>query len=156
MGETVAINRKARHEYSIEDTLEAGIVLTGTEIKSLREGKANLQDAYARIERGEAWLVGANIAPWAGGNRNNHEPRRDRKLLLHRVQIDQLLGKTKAKGLTLIPLRLYITDRGRAKLELALARGKQLHDRRRDIADRDARRDMERQLADVTRGRNEA
>jgi SsrA-binding protein len=154
MGETVAINRKARHEYSIEDTLEAGIVLTGTEIKSLREGKANLQDAYARIERGEAWLVGANIAPWAGGNRNNHEPRRDRKLLLHRVQIDQLLGKTKAKGLTLIPLRLYITDRGRAKLELALARGKQLHDRRRDIADRDARRDMERQLADVTRGRN--
>jgi len=156
MGETVAINRKARHEFSIEDTLEAGIVLTGTEIKSLREGKANLQDAYARIERGEAWLVGANIAPWAGGNRNNHEPRRDRKLLLHRVQIDQLLGKTKAKGLTLIPLRLYITDRGRAKLELALARGKQLHDRRRDIADRDARRDMERQLADVTRRRNEA
>ena len=156
MGETVAVNRKARHEFSIEDTLEAGIVLTGTEIKSLREGKANLQDAYARIERGEAWLVGANIAPWAGGNRNNHEPRRDRKLLLHRVQIDQLLGKTKAKGLTLIPLRLYITDRGRAKLELALARGKQLHDRRRDIADRDARRDMERQLADVTRGRNQA
>jgi SsrA-binding protein len=156
MGETVAVNRKARHEFSIEDTLEAGIVLTGTEIKSLREGKANLQDAYARIERGEAWLVGANIAPWAGGNRNNHEPRRDRKLLLHRVQIDQLLGKTKAKGLTLIPLRLYITDRGRAKLELALARGKQLHDRRRDIADRDARRDMERQLADVTRGRSEA
>jgi SsrA-binding protein len=154
MGETVAINRKARHEYSIEDTLEAGIVLTGTEIKSLRDGKANLQDAYARIERGEAWLVGAHIAPWAGGNRNNHDPRRDRKLLLHRVQIDQLLGKTKAKGLTLIPLRLYITDRGRAKLELALARGKQLHDRRRDIADRDARRDMERQLADVTRGRN--
>jgi SsrA-binding protein len=156
MGETVAVNRKARHEFSIEDTLEAGIVLTGTEIKSLREGKANLQDAYARIERGEAWLVGANIAPWAGGNRNNHEPRRDRKLLLHRVQIDQLLGKTKAKGLTLIPLRLYITDRGRAKLELALARGKQLHDRRRDIADRDARRDMERQLADVVRGRNQA
>jgi SsrA-binding protein len=156
MGETVAVNRKARHEFSIEDTLEAGIVLTGTEIKSLRDGKANLQDAYARIERGEAWLVGANIAPWAGGNRNNHEPRRDRKLLLHRVQIDQLLGKTKAKGLTLIPLRLYITDRGRAKLELALARGKQLHDKRRDIADRDARRDMQRQLADVTRGRNQA
>jgi SsrA-binding protein len=156
MGETVAVNRKARHEFSIEDTLEAGIVLTGTEIKSLRDGKANLQDAYARIERGEAWLVGANIAPWAGGNRNNHEPRRDRKLLLHRVQIDQLLGKTKAKGLTLIPLRLYITDRGRAKLELALARGKQLHDKRRDIADRDARRDMQRQLADATRGRNQA
>jgi SsrA-binding protein len=154
MGETVAVNRKARHEYNIEDTLEAGIVLTGTEIKSLREGKANLQDAYARIEHGEAWLVGATIAPWSGGNRNNHVPRRDRKLLLHRVQIDQLLGKTRAKGLTLIPLRLYISDRGRAKLELALARGKQLHDRRRDIAERDARRDMERQLADVTRGRS--
>jgi SsrA-binding protein len=153
MGETVAINRKARHDYSIEDTLEAGLVLTGTEIKSVRDGKANLQDAYARIERGEAWLVGVHIPPWAGGNRYNHEPRRDRKLLLHRVQIDQLLGKTKAKGLTLVPLRLYISDRGRAKIELGLARGKQLHDRRRDIADRDARRDMERQLADVTRGR---
>jgi SsrA-binding protein len=153
MGETVAVNRKARHEYSIEDTLEAGIVLTGTEIKSIRGGKANLQDAYARIEHGEVWLVGATIAPWLGGNRNNHEPRRDRKLLLRRVQIDQLLGKTRAKGLTLVPLRLYITDRGRAKLELALAKGKQLHDKRRDIANRDARRDMERQLADVTRGR---
>ena len=153
MGETVAVNRKARHDYSIEDTLEAGIVLTGTEIKSVREGKANLQDAYARIEHGEAWLVGATIAPWSGGNRNNHEPRRDRKLLLHRVQIDQLLGRTRTKGLTLIPLRMYISDRGRAKLELGLARGKQLHDRRRDIAERDARREMERQLADVTRGR---
>src|SRR6478735_12220079 len=153
MGETVAINRKARHDYSIEDTLEAGLVLTGTEIKSVRDGKANLQDAFARIEHGEAWLVGAHIPPWAGGNRNNHEPRRDRKLLLHRVQIDQLLGKTRAKGLTLVPLRLYISDRGRAKIELGLAKGKQHHDRRRDIADRDARRDMERQLADVTRGR---
>jgi SsrA-binding protein len=153
MGETVAVNRKARHDYSIEDTLEAGLVLTGTEIKSIRDGKANLQDAYARIEHGEAWLVGAHIQPWAGGNRYNHEPRRDRKLLLHRVQIDQLLGKTRAKGLTLVPLRLYISDRGRAKIELGLAKGKQLHDRRRDIADRDARRDMERQVADVTRGR---
>ncbi len=150
---TVALNRKARHEYAVEDTLEAGIALTGTEIKSIREGKANLSDAYARIERGEAWLVGATIAPWAGGNRNNHEPRRDRKLLLHRVQIDQLLGKTRAKGLTLVPLRLYITGRGRAKLELGVARGKQLHDKRRDIADRDARRDMDRQLAEVQRGR---
>ena len=153
MGETVAVNRRARHEYAIEDTLEAGLVLTGTEIKSIREGKANLSDAFARIEHGEAWLVGANIAPWAGGNRFNHEPKRDRKLLLHRLQIDQLLGKTRAKGLTLVPLRLYITDRGRAKIELALARGKQLHDRRRDIAERDARRDMERQLADTQRDR---
>ena len=152
MGDTVAVNRKARHEYTIEDTLEAGLVLTGTEIKSVRAGKANLSDAFARIERGEAWLVGANIAPWEGGNRNNHEPKRDRKLLLHRVQIDQLLGKTRAKGLTLVPLRMYIS-RGRAKIELGVARGKQLHDRRRDIAARDARRDLERQLADVHRGR---
>jgi SsrA-binding protein len=152
MGETIAVNRKARHEYAIEDTLEAGIVLTGTEIKSVRAGKVNLQDAYARIERGEAWLVGAHIAPWEGGNRWNHPPRRDRKLLLHRVQIDQLQGRTKAKGLTLVPLRMYLDDRGRAKLEVGLARGKQLHDRRRDIAERDARRDLERELAEVRRG----
>ncbi len=154
MGATVAVNRRARHDYSIEDTLEAGIVLTGTEIKSVRAGKTSLQEAYARIEKGEAWLVGANIAPWAGGNRFNHEPRRDRKLLLHRVQIDQLLGKTRAKGLTLVPLRVYISDRGIAKLELGVGRGKQLHDRRRDIAARDARRDLERQMADVGRGRS--
>jgi SsrA-binding protein len=153
MGETVAVNRKARHEYTIEDTLEAGIALSGTEIKSIRAGKVNLQDAYARIDRGEAWLIGAHIAPWEGGNRWNHEARRDRKLLLHRVQIDQLLGRTRAKGLTLVPLRMYLSDRGRAKVELGLARGKQLHDHRRDIAERDARRDMERELADVHRGR---
>ncbi len=154
MGEqTVAVNRKARHEYTIEDTLEAGIALTGTEIKSIRDGKTSLQEAYARIEHGEAWLVGATIAPWAGGNRNNHEPRRDRKLLLHRVQIDQLLGRTKQKGLTIVPLRLYITRRGKAKLELGVARGKQLHDKRRDIAERDMRREVERELADVHRGR---
>jgi len=153
MAETIALNRRARHDYTITDTFEAGIVLTGTEIKSVRARKVNLSDAYARVEKGEAWLMGAHIAPFEQGNRYNHEPRRDRKLLLHRVQIDQLLGKTRAKGLTLVPLRLYISDRGRAKIELGLAKGKQLHDRRRDIADRDARRDMERQLADVTRGR---
>jgi SsrA-binding protein len=149
--QTIAVNRRARHEFSIEDTLEAGIVLSGTEIKSIRVGKVNLADAYARIEHGEAWLVGAHIAPWDGGNRFNHEPKRDRKLLLHRRQIDQLVGRTKAKGLTLIPLRLYISDRGKAKLELGLGRGKQLHDRRREIAARDARRDLERELADATR-----
>jgi SsrA-binding protein len=154
MGEqTVAVNRKARHEYTIEDTLEAGIALTGTEIKSIRDGKTSLQEAYARIEHGEAWLVGATIAPWAAGNRNNHEPRRDRKLLLHRAQIDQLLGRTRQKGLTIVPLRLYITGRGKAKLELGVARGKQLHDKRRDIAERDMRREVERELADVHRGR---
>jgi SsrA-binding protein len=151
--QTVAVNRKARHEFSIEDTFEAGIVLTGTEIKSIRAGKVNLGDAYARVEKGEAWLLGANIAQFEGGNRWNHEPRRDRKLLLHRRQIDELMGKAAQKGLTVVPLRLYITERGHAKLELGLARGKQLHDRRRDIAERDARRDMERQLADVHRGR---
>ncbi len=149
---TVALNRRARHEFSIDDTIEAGIVLSGTEIKSLRAGKANLADAYARIERGEAWLVGAHIAPWESGSRYNHEPKRDRKLLLHRSQIDQLLGKTKAKGLTLIPLRLYISQRGRAKIELGLGKGKQLHDRRRDIAERDARRQMERDMAEARRG----
>ena len=115
-----------------------GIVLTGTEIKSIRAGKVNLADAYARIERDEAWLIGAHIAPFEQANRYNHEPKRIRKLLLHRGEIDELLGKTKSKGLTIVPLRLYLTGKGRAKLELGLARGKQLHDRRRDIADRDA------------------
>src|SRR6476661_3282018 len=150
---TVAVNRKARHNFTISDTFEAGLVLTGTEIKSLRAGKANLSDAYARIERKEAWLVGAHIAPFEGGNRYNHEPKRTRKLLPHRSEIDELLGKTKAKGQTVIPLRLYINEKGRAKIELGLARSKQLHDRRRDIADRDAPRDIARELADAQRGR---
>jgi len=113
----------------------------------------NLADAYARIERDEAWLVGAHIAPFEQANRYNHEPKRVRKLLLRRSEIDELLGKTKAKGLTLVPLRLYLDAKGRAKIELGLARGKQAHDRRRDIADRDARRDMARELADAQRGR---
>ena len=153
MAQTVAVNRKARHNYTISDTFEAGLVLTGTEIKSIRAGKANLSDAYARVERGEAWLIGAHIAAYESGNRYNHEPRRDRKLLLHRTQIDELMGRAAAKGLTIVPLRLYINDRGRAKIELGLARGKQLHDRRRDIAERDSRREMERALADAQRGR---
>ncbi len=153
MAETVAVNRKARHDYLITDTFEAGLVLTGTEIKSVRAGKVNLAQAYARVDKGEAWLIGAHIAPYEAGNRYNHEPNRDRKLLLHRVEIDALLGRVAAKGLTVVPLRMYITSKGRAKLELGLARGKQLHDRRRDIAERDARREMERELADATRGR---
>ena len=132
-------------------TIEAGIVLTGTEIKSIRAGKVNLTDAYARIDRGEAWLVGAHVAPWEGGNRFNHEPKRDRKLLFYRDEIDELLGKTKSKGLQLVPLRLYIDARGKAKLELGLGKGKQLHDRRRDIAERDAKRQLERDLAEATR-----
>ncbi len=151
--ETIALNRKARHEFHIEETLEAGIVLTGTEIKSIRARKVSLQEAYARIERGEAWLVGAHIAPYATGNRYNHEAKRTRKLLLHKDEIHELLGITKSKGLTLVPLRLYIDGRGHAKLEIALARGKQLHDRRRDIADRDAKREIARELANARRGR---
>ena len=154
MGEkTIALNRKARYEFSIDETFEAGLVLTGTEIKSIRAGKVNLSDAFARVEHDEAWLIGADIAPWAQGNRSNHEPKRMRKLLLHRRQIDELMGRAKAKGQTIVPLRLYLTEKGRAKVELGLARGKQLHDRRRTIAERDARRDVARELADATRGR---
>jgi len=141
--QTVAVNRRARYEYDIEETLEAGIVLTGTEIKSIRAGRANLAEAYARIEHGEAWLIGAHIAPYEQGNRNNHEPTRVRKLLLHRDQIAELAGKSQAKGLTLVPLKLYIRD-GMAKLELGVARGKKAHDKRRTIAERDARRELER------------
>ena len=145
------MNRRARHEFAIESSMEVGIVLSGTEIKSIRAGKVSLADAYARIDKGEAWLIGVHIAPWEAGNRYNHEPKRDRKLLLHRGQIDQLLGRTKAKGLTLVPLKLYITERGKAKLELGLGRGKQLHVRRRDIAAREARREVERELAEASR-----
>ena len=150
---TVALNRRARHDFTIDETFEAGIVLTGTEIKSLRAGKVQLSDAYARVERDEAWLIGAHIAPFEQASRYNHEPKRNRKLLLHRSEIDELLGRAKAKGQTIVPLRLYINPKGRAKVELGLARGKQLHDRRRDIADRDARRDVARELADAQRGR---
>ncbi len=154
MGEqTIALNRRAHHEYTITDTVEAGIVLTGSEIKSVRANKVNLSDAYARIEKDEAWLIGAHIAQFAQANRWNHEPKRVRKLLMHRSEIDELKGKMGAKGLTLIPLRLYISQRGRAKLELGLGRGKQLHDKRRDIADREAKRDVAREMADAMRGR---
>ena len=119
----VATNRKARHDYTIEDTLEAGIVLTGTEIKSVRAHKANIAEAYVRIESGEAWLIGAHIAEYAQGNRHNHAPARTRKLLLHRDQISELLGLQSAKGLTLVPLKLYVRG-GIAKLEVGVARGK--------------------------------
>ncbi len=141
----VAENRKARFNYAIEDTVEAGIALTGTEVKSLREGHANLQRAYADVRGGEVWLIGAHISEYAKGNIANHDPDRDRKLLLHRREISSLTGKVKEKGLTLVPLRLYFKD-GRAKVELALARGKELHDKRRDIARRDADRQIERAL----------
>ena len=141
--ETIAVNRRARHDYAIEDTLEAGIVLTGTEIKSVRARKVNIAEAYARVERGEAWLIGAHIAEYAQGNRYNHAPTRTRKLLLHRDQIAELTGLQAAKGLTIVPLRLYLRN-GMAKLELGIARGKKTHDKRRTIAERDMRRQLER------------
>ncbi len=141
---TVALNRRAHHNYTIDETIEAGLVLTGTEIKSIRAGRVNLAEAYARIERGEAWLIGAHIATYEQGNRNNHEPTRTRKLLLHRDQIAELVGLTQAKGQTLVPLRLYLRD-GRAKLEIGVARGKKTHDKRRTIAERDMRRELERE-----------
>jgi SsrA-binding protein len=142
--ETIAVNRRARHDYAIEDTLEAGLVLTGTEIKSIRAHRVNIAEAYARIEKGEAWLIGAHIAEYAQGNRFNHAPARTRKLLLHRDQIAELTGLQGAKGLTIVPLRLYIRG-GRAKLELGVAKGKKAHDKRRSIAERDMRRELERE-----------
>ncbi len=142
--ETIAVNRRARHDYAIEETLEAGVVLTGTEIKSVREHKVNIAEAYVRIERGEAWLVGAHIAEYAQGNRNNHAPNRTRKLLLHRDQISELLGLQSAKGLTIVPLRLYLRG-GVAKLEIGIAKGKKSHDKRRSIAERDMRRELDRE-----------
>ncbi|MEX0625240.1 MAG: SsrA-binding protein SmpB [Chloroflexota bacterium] len=147
---TVAVNRRARHEYAVDETLEAGIALTGTEIKSIRAGRVNLAEAYARIEKGEAWLIGAHIAPYEQGNRNNHEPTRTRKLLLHRDQIAELVGRTQAKGFTLVPLKLYIRN-GMAKLEIGVARGKKAYDKRRTIAERDARRELERSTKERVR-----
>jgi SsrA-binding protein len=142
--QTIALNRRARHDYAIEQTIEAGLVLTGTEIKSIRAGRANLAEAYARIERGEAWLIGAHIAPYAQASHQQHEPTRVRKLLLHRDQIAELTGMTQAKGMTLVPLRLYLRD-GMAKVELGIGRGKKAHDKRRSIAERDMRRELQRQ-----------
>lgn len=138
-------NRRARHDYHLLDRQEAGIVLTGTEVKSLREGRATLGQAYAEVRDGEAWLVGAEIATYDHGNRANHDPTRPRKLLMHRREIDRLYGQVREKGLTLVPTRLYFKD-GRVKVEIAVGRGKELHDKRRDIAARDAKRQMEREL----------
>jgi SsrA-binding protein len=136
-------NRRARHDYHFLEKVEAGIVLTGTEVKSLRDGRASLQQAYADIRDGEAWLVGAHISVYDAGNIANHDPDRDRKLLLHRREVDSLGAKVNERGLTLVPTRLYFRD-GRAKVELALARGKELRDKRRDLVKRDAQREMER------------
>ncbi|OGU42847.1 MAG: SsrA-binding protein [Ignavibacteria bacterium RIFOXYB2_FULL_35_12] len=141
----ITVNRKARHEYSILQTFEAGIVLTGTEVKALRQGKANLVDSYANIEKGEVWLLSANISAYEQGNINNHEPTRTRKLLLNKSEIRKLIGKVKEKGLTLIPLRMYFKN-GKVKVELAVAKGKKVYDKRESIARRDFQREQERRF----------
>lgn len=142
----VATNRRAFHDFFVDERMEAGLALTGTEIKSIREGRVNLRDAYADIDHGEAWLRGAHIAPYDHGNRYNHEPTRPRKLLLHRDEIAELAGKVSRSGYTLIPLQLYL-KRGRAKVELGLARGKRSFDKRESISRRDAQREMEREMS---------
>ena len=140
---TISINRRARYEYDILESVEGGLVLTGTEIKSIRDGKVNIRDAFARPAAGELWLFNAHIAPYANGNRANHEPMRPRKVLMHRGQIDDLTSKVQEKGLTLVPLRMYIKNH-RAKVELGLGRGRRLYDKRAAIARREADRQMQR------------
>jgi len=137
----IATNRKAYHDYEILETYEAGIVLRGTEVKSLRESQVNFKDCYAAVDNGEAWLIGCYISPYHHGTDANHDPERKRKLLLHRREIQRLLGKVAERGLTMIPLRLYFKG-GRAKCELGLARGKKLHDKRASIREREAKREM--------------
>ena len=151
----IAENRKARHEYQLLERYEAGLVLTGTEVKSLRQGGASLQQAYADVREGEVWLIGAHIAEYGQGNVHNHEPDRERKLLMHRKEIASLYGKVREKGLTLVPTRLYFKD-GKVKVEVALARGKEQRDKRRDIAKRDAARQIERELKSSRRSRSSA
>ncbi len=142
----VATNRKAYHDYFIEEKFEAGIVLTGTEVKSLREGRVNLQESYASVREGEVFLHHCHISPYSHGNIMNHDPLRVRKLLLHKKEINKLLGKTQQKGLTLVPLRIYFSKRGQAKVELGLAKGKKLYDRRESIKTREAGREVERAI----------
>lgn len=139
-------NRRATHEYEVLDTVECGLVLVGTEVKSLRAGHANLEDAYARIDDGEVWLIGSEIPEYVFGNRLNHKPKRPRKLLLHRREIDRFAGKATEKGLTLVPLRMYFRD-GLAKVELAVAKGKHTHDKRESVKKADAKRQIDRALA---------
>lgn len=140
----IARNKKALHDYHIEETYEAGIVLTGTEIKSIRQGRVNLRDSFARIEGGEVFLYNMHVSPYSHGNRWNHEPTRTRKLLLKKEEIRKLVGKVQQEGWTLVPLRVYFSPRGHAKVELALARGKKLWDKRQAVARRDAQREAQR------------
>jgi SsrA-binding protein len=141
----IATNRKARHQYHFDDTYEAGLVLMGSEIKSIRAGRVSLQEGFVLFEEGEAWLVNVHIAQYDAASRQNHEPKRKRKLLLHRRQIDRLHGRTREKGYTVIPTKLYLKD-GRAKVEIALARGKRQYDKRQAIAKRDSKRQVERAI----------
>lgn len=141
----VCVNRQARHNYFIDEVYEAGLVLVGSEVKSLREGKANLKDGFARIQKGEAFLLNVHISPYFGANQFNHEPTRARKLLLHGREIERLTGKTKERGFTLVPLRLYFKN-GRAKVELGLARGKKLYDKRETLRSKEAQREVERSI----------
>lgn len=147
----IAQNKKARHDYHVEDVFEAGLVLTGTEVKSLRAGRASLVDGYAVVKDGEVWLHGVHIPEYLQGTWTNHVPRRPRKLLLHRREISRLIGKTRESGLTLVPLALYFKD-GRAKVEIALARGKRTYDKRQALAEKQARREAERAVARRSRG----
>ncbi len=144
----IVSNRKARHEFTIVETIETGIALMGTEVKSLREGRANLTDAYGTLEGGEVILRGLHISPYSHTSQTDLEPRRDRKLLLRKIEIRRLIGKVREKGLTLVPLKLYFNAKGLAKVELALAKGKKTYDKRRVIAERDANRDLRRELKD--------
>lgn len=146
----IATNRKAKHEYEFLDTFEAGLVLLGTEIKSIRAGRVSLQEGYVQVENGEAWLMNVHIAPYDPASRQNHEAKRRRKLLLHRREIDRLQGRVQEKGFTVVPTRLYLKD-GRAKLEIALARGKKLYDKRQSIAERESKRQVERALKEQYR-----
>ncbi|HEY3694779.1 SsrA-binding protein SmpB [Phenylobacterium sp.] len=147
-GRLIAENRRARFDYFLDDTVEAGLALTGTEVKSLRNGRANIAEAYADVQGREIMLINADIPPYAQANRFNHEPRRHRKLLLHRKQIDRLIGAVQREGRTLIPVKLYWNDKGLAKLELAMAKGKKLHDKREATAERDWARDKARLMRD--------
>jgi SsrA-binding protein len=146
----VSRNKRAFHEYDILDRIECGVVLVGTEVKSLRDGHASLEDAYAKIDDGEVWLIGSDIPEYAMGNRLNHKPKRPRKLLLHRREIDKFAGKASQHGFTLVPLRLYFKQ-GRAKVELAVAKGKQMHDKRQSMKKADAEREMRRALSNRRR-----
>jgi SsrA-binding protein len=144
----VATNRKARHEYTVIDKFEAGVALMGTEVKSLREGRVNMKDSFAILDGAEMILKGLHISPYSHTSQRELNPRRDRKLLLHKREIRKLIGRVHEKGLTLVPLRIYFNERGIAKVEIAIARGKKTYDKRRDIADRDAQRDLQRELKD--------